>query len=229
MACLLKMNGWRACSIRQFVPAARVISRTGDAGRLRNRMLVAAAAAIGPNLAVSREDCMGIVLSLAVVLAAAAADAPDEVMVSPPREALAWPVCGRMSAAFGYRVDPFTGRVAFHSGMDIVEGVGVPIVAAEGGRVLVADRHGAYGLMVDIDHGNGWRTRYGQMRSISARVGETVARGARIGEVGSTGRSTGPHLHFEVWFNDVVRDPTKYLVASECTVGEINRSSQPER
>jgi murein DD-endopeptidase MepM/ murein hydrolase activator NlpD len=174
---------------------------------------------------------MSLVLSLVFALAATASAPSDASEVTPGwphREPVAWPVCGRTTSGFGYRVDPFTGRVAFHSGLDIVENFGVPVVAVEGGTVVTAERRGPYGVMVEVDHGKGWRTRYGQLQETSVTPGQTVARGEKIAQVGSSGRSTGPHLHFEVWFNDVVRDPAKYLVASECAAADLTRSSPPE-
>jgi murein DD-endopeptidase MepM/ murein hydrolase activator NlpD len=119
----------------------------------------------------------------------------------------------RSTSGYGYRVDPFTGRVAFHSGADMAGEFGTPVLASAAGRVVVADRRGPYGLMVEIDHGRGIRTRYGHLQSIGVRVGDMVQFRQKIANMGSSGRSTGPHLHYEIWFNGVVRDPTKFFDA----------------
>ncbi len=117
-----------------------------------------------------------------------------------------------MSSRFGTRTDPFTGLPSRHAGVDFAAAPGTPIVAAASGTVLRAQRHPAYGLIVDVDHGNGYRTRYAHASSLLVRPGARVARGAPIATVGSTGRSTGPHLHFEVLHRGTARDPEPYLV-----------------
>jgi murein DD-endopeptidase MepM/ murein hydrolase activator NlpD len=119
----------------------------------------------------------------------------------------------RSTSGFGYRVDPFTGRVAFHSGADMAGEFGTSILATAPGRVIAAERRGPYGLMVEIDHGRGIRTRYGHLQSAFVKAGDQVAFRQKIATMGSSGRSTGPHLHYEIWFNDVVRDPTKFFDA----------------
>ncbi|NOT42516.1 MAG: M23 family metallopeptidase [Alphaproteobacteria bacterium] len=119
----------------------------------------------------------------------------------------------RSTSGFGYRVDPFTGRVAFHSGADMAGEFGTPILASAPGRVIAAERRGPYGLMVEIDHGRGIRTRYGHLQNAFVKAGDQVAFRQKVATMGSSGRSTGPHLHYEIWFNDVVRDPTKFFDA----------------
>ena len=119
----------------------------------------------------------------------------------------------RGTSGFGYRVDPFTGRVAFHSGADMAGEYGTTIMASLPGRVVAAEKRGPYGFMVEIDHGRGIRTRYGHLQSILVKPGDLVQFRQKIATMGSTGRSTGPHLHYEIWFNDVVRDPTKFFDA----------------
>jgi murein DD-endopeptidase MepM/ murein hydrolase activator NlpD len=119
----------------------------------------------------------------------------------------------RSTSGFGYRVDPFTGRVAFHSGADMAGEFGTPVLASAPGRVIAAERRGPYGLMVEIDHGRGIRTRYGHLQNAFVKAGDQVAFRQKIATMGSSGRSTGPHLHYEIWFNDVVRDPTKFFDA----------------
>lgn len=115
------------------------------------------------------------------------------------------------SSNFGWRSDPFNGTSAFHEGIDFPAPEGAPILAAAGGVVLASELHPQYGNMIEIDHGNGLITRYGHASKRVVKVGDVVLRGAKIGEVGSTGRSTGPHLHFEVRVQGVAQNPTKFL------------------
>jgi murein DD-endopeptidase MepM/ murein hydrolase activator NlpD len=119
----------------------------------------------------------------------------------------------RLTSGFSYRVDPFTGRGAFHSGLDLAAGYGTTILASAPGRVVVAEHRGPYGNMVEIDHGYGIRTRYAHLQSMYVSVGDRVAFRQKIAAMGSTGRSTGPHLHYEIWFRDVARDPMKFFNA----------------
>lgn len=119
----------------------------------------------------------------------------------------------RMTSRFGPRRDPFTKRWAFHSGLDFAGTYGDPIFATAPGVVIRAERRGPYGNMVEIDHGAGFRTRFGHMSAIKVAVGDQVAFRQLIGLVGSTGRSTGPHLHYEVWYEGKVRDPKNFLRA----------------
>ena len=117
----------------------------------------------------------------------------------------------RISSGFGYRSDPFAGTPAFHAGLDFKGPTGAPIFAAAGGRVAFVGRRSGYGNCVEIDHGNGLRTRYAHMSAFRARVGQPVIAGQQIGAVGSTGRSTGPHLHFEVRVHDQPVNPRPFL------------------
>ncbi|MBI1211608.1 MAG: peptidoglycan DD-metalloendopeptidase family protein [Alphaproteobacteria bacterium] len=119
----------------------------------------------------------------------------------------------RLTSGFGYRVDPFTGRVAFHSGTDLAGEFGTPVLATAPGRVIAAERRGPYGLMVELDHGHGIHTRYGHLQAALVKPGDFVQFRQRIALMGSSGRSTGPHCHYEVWFNSVVRDPIKFFEA----------------
>jgi murein DD-endopeptidase MepM/ murein hydrolase activator NlpD len=118
-----------------------------------------------------------------------------------------------LSSGFGPRIDPFTGRYAFHSGMDFAGPWGTAVRSTAEGTVVFAGNRGGYGNMVEIDHGIGLHTRYGHLSAISVRVGMKVDKGAAIGRVGSTGRSTGPHVHYEVWYDDVVRNPRNFIEA----------------
>ncbi len=112
---------------------------------------------------------------------------------------------------FGWRPDPFTNQTAMHEGIDFIAEPGTPILAAAAGIVQVAERHPQYGNMVDIDHGNNLITRYAHAQQVFVKPGEFVKRGQRIAVVGSTGRSTGPHLHFEVRVGGVAQNPMRFL------------------
>jgi murein DD-endopeptidase MepM/ murein hydrolase activator NlpD len=116
---------------------------------------------------------------------------------------------------FGRRVDPFNGRWAIHPGVDLAGPVGSKIYSTSAGIVLSAEHRAAYGNMVDIDHGYGIVTRYGHMSKILVKEGDMVHKGQQIGVQGSTGRSTGPHLHYEVRINDRPVNPVKFLNAGE--------------
>lgn len=118
-----------------------------------------------------------------------------------------------MSSNFGNRIDPFLKRTAFHSGIDFRAPSGTPIFAAASGTVVYAGTNGGYGRMVDIDHGNGLVTRYAHMSAIMVHDGQKISAGQRLGSSGSTGRSTGPHLHFEVRRGDTAIDPARFLTA----------------
>ncbi|WP_236964161.1 M23 family metallopeptidase [Hydrogenophaga sp. SL48] len=122
---------------------------------------------------------------------------------------------GRVGSPFGFRIDPITGRSALHTGLDFPADIGTPILAAAGGVVVVQEIHPAYGNMVEVDHGNDLITRYAHSSRVLVKKGDIVKRGQRIAEVGSTGRSTGPHLHFEVWVSGVPQDPARFLAAGE--------------
>ena len=121
------------------------------------------------------------------------------------------PVAGPVGSGFGFREDPFTGRAALHTGLDFPNDIGTPILAAAGGVVLSAEWHPAYGQTVEIDHGNGLVTRYAHTSKMNVHPGDIVKRGQPIAEVGNSGRSTGPHLHFEVLVDGVPQDPAKFL------------------
>ncbi|PWU31928.1 peptidase M23 [Pseudomonas sp. RW407] len=117
----------------------------------------------------------------------------------------------RLGSAFGNRVDPFNRRLAFHSGLDFAAPSGTEIQAAAGGRVVAAGPFSSYGIRVEIDHGNGLLTRYAHLSKLHVRVGEVVMPGQRIAAMGSTGRSTGSHLHFEVLYRGDFVDPQHFL------------------
>lgn len=119
---------------------------------------------------------------------------------------------------FGWRIDPFTGQNAMHEGTDFMVDSGTPIHAAAGGVVVVAQFHPQYGNMIDIDHGNGFTTRYAHASKLLVKVGDVVQRGAVIALSGTTGRSTGPHVHFEVRYKGVAQNPNRFLQASPASV-----------
>ena len=118
-----------------------------------------------------------------------------------------------LTSGFGGRVDPFTRRVAFHPGVDFGGPWGSTVGATAPGVVVWAGARGGYGNMVEIDHGYGFRTRYGHLSSILVRVGSKVEKGSPIGKLGSTGRSTGPHVHYEVWLANNLKDPSTFIEA----------------
>lgn len=118
------------------------------------------------------------------------------------------------SSSYGWRIDPFNGNKAFHEGLDFSAAVGTPIYAAAGGIVTSAEQTPDYGKIVKIDHGSNLETRYAHASKLLVKVGERVEKGQVVALVGSTGRSTGPHLHYEIRLNGNVLDPRKYLKAS---------------
>jgi murein DD-endopeptidase MepM/ murein hydrolase activator NlpD len=122
-----------------------------------------------------------------------------------------WPVRGQISAGFGQRMDPFSGEDAFHRGVDISVPFGTWVEATADGIVLEAGPESGYGKQILIDHGFGWTTKYGHLSRIFVVVGQELKRGQPIGTVGMTGRSTGPHLHYEVHINDNPVNPARYL------------------
>ena len=124
------------------------------------------------------------------------------------------PLEGPVGSGFGFRSDPFTGLPALHTGLDFPAEVGVPIHAAAGGMVVLRDWHPAYGQVLEIDHGNGLTTRYAHASSFEVAAGALVKRGQVVARVGTSGRSTGPHLHFEVLVDGVPQDPARFLAGA---------------
>ena len=121
---------------------------------------------------------------------------------------------GLMSSRFGYRSDPFTGGAAMHAGLDFKGPIGTPILAAADGKITFAGWQGGYGNCIEITHANGLVTRYAHMTGFTVALGQDVKRGVQIGRMGSTGRSTGSHLHFEVRINGSAINPLKFLEAN---------------
>ena len=124
-------------------------------------------------------------------------------------------VDGILGSSFGWRIDPVNGQSALHTGLDFPASQGTPILAAAGGVVVAQEYHPAYGNMVEIDHGNDLLTRYAHASKVTIKKGDLIKRGQKIAEVGSTGRSTGSHLHFEVLVQGVFQDPQKFLTAGQ--------------
>jgi murein DD-endopeptidase MepM/ murein hydrolase activator NlpD len=131
------------------------------------------------------------------------------------------PVEGPVGSGFGFRADPFSGRAALHTGLDFPADVGTSIHAAAGGVVLQAEFHPQYGQMLELDHGRGLVTRYAHASKVLVKVGDLIKRGQPIAEVGTSGRSTGPHLHFEVLLDGVPQDPARFLATDAAATGAL--------
>ena len=137
------------------------------------------------------------------------------------RGPILWPVEGRITSSFGERSDPFNGEGAFHSGVDISTAYGRPVVAAGDGVISFADFYSGYGRLIELNHGNGISTRYGHLSGFAVAAGQNVKRGQVIGYVGSTGRVTSPHLHYEVRINSTPVNPYKYLRVSTASAAPL--------
>ena len=122
---------------------------------------------------------------------------------------------GWLSSYFGMRTDPFNGRREWHKGMDFAGKEGSPVLATASGVVTWAGKRYGYGLMVEVNHGNGYATRYAHNRKILVKIGDVVEKGQQLSEMGSTGRSTGPHVHYEVIYQGRVVNPAKYVYAAK--------------
>lgn len=134
-----------------------------------------------------------------------------------------WAHLGKINNEFGYRRNPFGGRsYEFHPGMDIDGERGDLVVAPANGIVTRAGWEGGYGNMIEIDHGNGLATRYGHLSRIDVQIGDTITRGQLIGLIGSTGRSTGPHLHYELRLNDKAINPRRFLPPEPPEIKALN-------
>jgi murein DD-endopeptidase MepM/ murein hydrolase activator NlpD len=125
------------------------------------------------------------------------------------------------ASGFGRRIDPFTGQWAMHEGIDFLAEPGTPVVAAAGGVVQFAAFHPQYGFMIDVDHGNDLVTRYAHLSKLFVKEGDVVLRGRRIALSGSTGRSTGPHLHFEVRYRGAAQNPARFLALNPGAAPQI--------
>jgi murein DD-endopeptidase MepM/ murein hydrolase activator NlpD len=136
------------------------------------------------------------------------------------------PVEGPVGSGFGFRSDPITGRAALHTGLDFPAESGTPIRAAAGGVVVSAEYHPQYGYLLELDHGNGLKTLYAHTSNITVRRGDIVKRGQTVAAVGTSGRSTGPHLHFEVLVEGVPQDPARFLAQGRAVAAAPEKSSR---
>jgi murein DD-endopeptidase MepM/ murein hydrolase activator NlpD len=155
----------------------------------------------------NRTDMLGVLEAQLFELAVKKKLLPTMLPVSAPFNA----------SGFGMRIDPFTGQHAMHEGIDFLAEAGSPIVAAAGGVVIFAGFHPQYGNVVDVDHGNDLVTRYAHASKLHVKEGDIVQRGRKLADVGSTGRSTGPHLHFEVRFKGAAQNPARFVLASQAS------------
>jgi murein DD-endopeptidase MepM/ murein hydrolase activator NlpD len=173
----------------------------------------------GPEIPLSSVHIEGIAdaaFQEAYLRASAVLEQMTQLLTGMRHVPLITPVSGpqfERTSGFGARVDPFTGRYAFHPGLDFAGPTGAVVRATAPGRVMWAGARGTYGKLVEINHGYGIHTRYAHLSSVTVQVGAWVAEGTPIGKLGSTGRSTGPHVHYEVWYDDVVRNPRKFIEA----------------
>ncbi len=119
---------------------------------------------------------------------------------------------GFLSSRFGRRMDPFTGRITRHRGIDYFARTGTPVMSSANGVITMAKKNGSMGLTIEVNHGNGFKTRYAHLSKLYVRRGQRIKRGETLGAVGNTGRSTGPHLHYEVIFRKQHRDPLNYII-----------------
>ena len=139
------------------------------------------------------------------------------------------PVDVAVGSGFGFRSDPFSGRAALHTGLDFPAETGTRVRAAAGGVVLLTEFHAEYGNLVELDHGNGLVTRYAHNSKVLVKAGDLIRRGQVISEVGTSGRSTGSHLHFEVLVDGVPQDPAKFLAGGDATTMAATKLQRPRR
>ena len=207
---------------RPAIAAAKRLRRVFDIAGLSAERIVAqasgpkAAALGGPFIAIDEPSAAATAFEREVAAAQSAVGALDGLRRALPSLPLRQPLNGelRLSSGFGYRTDPFLGRPALHSGVDLLDDYGEPVRAAAGGTVVAAGPSGGYGNMIEVDHGSGFSTRYGHLSQIEVTPGQSVAPGAVLGRVGSTGRSTGAHLHYEVRADGEAVDPARFLRAA---------------
>ncbi len=137
------------------------------------------------------------------------------------------PVSGHVTSPFGWRTDPMNGSNRFHGGIDIAAAAGMPVYAPQAATVMYSGYHGGYGNVVVLDHGNSLFTLYGHNSKLLVSAGQQIARGQQIALVGSTGRSTGPHLHFEVHYNKQYVNPVTYLSYLQQQGGQLLAQANP--
>jgi murein DD-endopeptidase MepM/ murein hydrolase activator NlpD len=193
------------------IPAAEIKSKTGAAGA--GGPLVAGRS-LTLDEALKAVDSLNIVANnqsdLLTLAESRLFDQKMKNMAIPTQNPV---LSGTSGSPFGWRVDPFTGKSALHTGLDFQAEPGTPILAAAGGLVVTQEYHAGYGNMIEVDHGNQLLSRYAHARAVFVKKGDLIKRGQKIAEVGSTGRSTGPHLHYEVLVQGVPQDPRKFLNA----------------
>lgn len=196
-----------------------VMHRTGINPDTLTRRMATNQGVGGPEIPLSQVRIEGIndpAFTRAYLSAAAVLEQLNGLSAALDRVPLAMPVNAAgfdRSSGFGARIDPFTGRYAFHPGIDLAGPWGSSVRATAPGKVVFAGYRGGYGNMVEVDHGYGIHTRYGHLSAITVRVGAALDKGASLGRVGSTGRSTGPHVHYEVWYDNVVKNPNNFIEA----------------
>lgn len=206
-------------ALRQGVDRLRAVIRASGLHPDLFPRRVAAAAVGGPEIPLENLRLEGIAdqdFTKAYLRASTVLAELDGLINAVGHVPLAMPVNGAQfdrSSGFGARVDPFTGRYAFHPGIDFAGPYGATVIATASGTVTFAGNRGAYGNMVEIDHGFGIHTRYGHLSRINVRPGMRVSKGADVGRVGSTGRSTGSHVHYEILYDDKVRNPNSFIEA----------------
>ncbi len=201
---LAKLAGLKPQELPQMLQPGVVPGRGGPAPALRSNLTIDDFSSMLATLSrdvEQRSDQLGVLEALLVTNSAQRKFLPT---LSPVEE-------GWFSSNFGWRIDPFTGEKSFHEGIDFPSETGTPILAAASGKVIYAEVHPAYGKMIEIDHGNGLVSRYAHSSALFVKEGDLVVRGQRIASVGSSGRSTGPHLHFEVRLNGVPQNPARFL------------------
>ena len=197
-----------------------VLRRTGiNPDQFAERVASAEGGVGGPEIplsAISIEGISDVAFQQAYLKSSAALSEMTQLLHGMKRVPLITPVSGtsfERTSGFGARADPFTGRYAFHPGIDWAGPTGALVRSTAPGVVVWADVKGTYGKTVEVNHGYGIHTRYAHLSSILVHVGARVGEGAAIGKLGSTGRSTGPHVHYEVWYDDVVRNPRNFIEA----------------
>ena len=196
------------------------LKRTGiNPDQFAQRVAGAQGGVGGPEIPLSAVHLEGIsdqAFQNAYFKASAVLEQMNQLLTGIRHVPLTTPVSGpsfERTSGFGARVDPFTGRYAFHPGVDFAGPTGAVVHATAPGTVVWADMRGSYGKMVEINHGYGIHTRYAHLSSILVQVGARVGEGSPVGKLGSTGRSTGPHVHYEIWYDDVVRNPRNFIEA----------------
>jgi murein DD-endopeptidase MepM/ murein hydrolase activator NlpD len=201
---LAKLAGLKPQELPQTLQPGVVPGRGGPAPALHSSLTIDDFSSMLTTLSrdvEQRSDQLGVLEALLVTDSAQRRFLPT---LSPVEE-------GWFSSNFGWRIDPFSGQKSFHEGIDFPSETGTAILAAASGKVIYAEVHPAYGKMVEIDHGNGLVSRYAHSSALFVKEGDLVVRGQRIASVGTSGRSTGPHLHFEVRLNGVPQNPARFL------------------